>query len=91
MIEKNSVPNEMKNFSLFEYSNNYITFLEVANKSDKEITVDIDCSNSENCLANNREFYNSVKLKPSKNKLVMVLCPQNPRKNWCVRCNLIKD
>ena len=92
LIDQKGVPNELKNFTVIEYSNNFLSFIEIKNQSSKEISVDIDCSKSENCLSNNNnDLTNTVTLKPDKSKLAMILTARKLRKDWCTRCNIISN
>lgn len=91
LIEKHGVPNETKNFTLYEYSNDYLSFIQVQNQTRDQLDIDIDLTKSENCLASIPNLYANLKVKPDKSKVAMILMGRNPRKDWTTRCNVITD
>ncbi len=56
------------------------------NDSRKDIQIQINCMKSENCLSNQNEFFNSVKVKSGKSKIGLFLTPSNTKKEWIPRC-----
>jgi len=91
LIEKKGMPNETKNFTLYEYSNNYLSYVEIQNQTKNQLDIDVDFTKSENCIANNSELYINLKVKPNKSKIAMILTSKNPRKDWTTKCNIISD
>lgn len=91
LVEKQGLPNETKNFTLLEYSNDYLSFIQVQNQTRNQLDIDIDLTKSENCVASNPDLYTNLKLKPGKSKIAMILASRNPRKDWTTRCNVITD
>lgn len=91
LVEKKGVPNETKNFTLLEYSNDYLSFIQVQNQTRNQLDIDIDLTKSENCVASNPDLYTNLKVKPDKSKIAMILSSRNPRKDWTTRCNVITD
>ena len=65
-----------------------MAYIEIKNQSTKELTVEVDCSKSENCIANNRDLKSVLTIKPEKSKIAMILCCKNKNKDWYTRCSL---
>lgn len=88
LIEQKGVPIEFKNFSVYEYSNDYLAYIAIKNQSSGEVSVDLDCSKVENTLANCPSLINSFNVKADKSKLAMVLTSKDPRRDWLIKCGL---
>ena len=91
LIEQKGVPNELKNFTVYEYSNNYFSYIAIKNQSKSDVCVEVDCSKSENAQANNRNLLSNVNLKPEKIKVAMILMCKDKKHDWVTRCSLIMN
>jgi len=91
LIEQKGVSNELKYFTVYEYTNNYISYIAVKNQTKANMAVEVDCSKSQNVQANNRNLVNNLSLGPEKNKLAMILMCKDKKNDWISRCSLIMN
>ena len=74
----------MEGLTAFEYHNNYLSFIEFQNESPNDVRLELECTQSENCLSNCNGLTNNLKIKSMKNKLAMCLTAKNNSKEWLI-------
>jgi len=91
LVEQRGIANELKNFTVYEYSNNYFSYITIKNQTRHYLCVEVDCSKSENAQANSKNLISSVSLKPEKIKVAMILTYKDKKRDWVTRCSLMMN
>lgn len=74
------------NVNLLTYHNVYWSAILVQNNSCENFTIQIDCSNSLNCISNNQNSIKKIHTKPKKTKIAMFLTNLDKKNDFTIRC-----